>query len=78
MDTAYRTINGVRIVATHAGGPYIDLHWHSADSPAFEVINVWDYRAGKLIDGLNISRELTEWIRETGASEIRNYYRHTA
>ena len=28
--TAYRTVNGVRIVATYNGGPYIDLHWHTA------------------------------------------------
>lgn len=75
--TAYRTINGTRIVATYNGGPYIDLHWHSALGPAFEVINVWDYRAGKR-EEFNVSAKLTEWIKDTGAAEIANYYRHTA
>ena len=74
--TAYRTVNGVRIVATYNCGPYIDLHWHTADGPAFEVINVWDYRAGSR-KPFNISDELTEWLREN-RSEIANYYRHTA
>ena len=74
--TAYRTVNGVRIVATYNGGPYIDLHWHTADDPAFEVINVWDYRTGSLRP-FNLSAELTDWIREN-RRELANYYRHTA
>ena len=74
--TAYRTVNGVRIVATYTGGPYIDLHWHTASGPAFEVINVWDYRAGAR-KPFNLSAELTEWLREN-RRELANYYRHTA
>ena len=74
--TAHRTVNGVRIVATYTGGPYIDLHWHTAAGPAFEVINVWDYRAGSR-KPFNLSAELTEWLREN-RREIANYYRHTA
>ena len=74
--TAYRTVNGVRIVATYNGGPYIDLHWHTAAGPAFEVINVWDYRAGSR-KPFNLSAELTGWLREN-RREIANYYRHTA
>lgn len=34
------------IVATWQGGPYVDLHWDWAQSPAFEVLNVWDYETG--------------------------------
>lgn len=84
MDTAYRTVkNGsdygdVQIVAVHNGGPYIDLFWGHDLESAFEVINVWDYRTGKLIDNLSVSRKLSEWIKDTGTAEIRNYYRHTA
>lgn len=83
MQTAYRTIqldqyNTVQIHAEYTGGIYIDLHWHTYYGPAFEVINVYDYRAGKLQDNINVSKELTEWIKATGKAEIRNYYRHTA
>lgn len=74
--TAYRTVNGLRIVATYNGGPYIDLHWDSAHGPAFEVINVWDYRKGER-ERFNLSAKLTEWIKQTGICEIRNYRRHT-
>lgn len=74
--TAYRTVGDYRIVATYNGGPYIDLHWHTADGPAFEVINVWDYSTGSR-KPFNLSAELTEWLREN-RSEISNYYRHTA
>jgi len=75
--TAFRTVNGVRIVATYNGGPYIDLHWHTADGPAFEVINVWDYRTGSR-KPFNLSAELTDWIKSQPRGEIANYYRHTA
>lgn len=74
--TAYRTVGVFRIVATYGGGPYIDLHWWDASGPAFEVINVWDYRAGSR-KPFNLSAELTGWIREN-RREIANYYRHTA
>ena len=74
--TAYRTVGPFRIVATYNGGPYIDLHWDSADGPAFEVINVWDYRTGER-KRFNLSAELTKWIRSTGLREIRNYRRNT-
>ena len=74
--TAYRTVGQFRIVATYTGGPYIDLHWHTAAGPAFEVINVWDYRAGAR-KPFNLSAELTGWLREN-RHEIANYYRHTA
>ena len=74
--TAYRTVGPFKIVATYNGGPYIDLHWEDAHGPAFEVINVWDYRAGSR-KPFNLSAELTEWIREN-RREIANYYRHTA
>ena len=74
--TAYRTVGDYRIVATYNGGPYIDLHWHTADGLAFEVINVWDYRAGAR-KPFNLSDELTEWLREN-RRELSNYYRHTA
>ena len=74
--TAYRTVGQFRIVATYTGGPYIDLHWHTAAGPAFEVINVWDYRTGSR-KPFNLSAELTEWLREN-RREIANYYRHTA
>lgn len=77
-ETAYRTIDDtIQIVAVWRGGIYIDLFWgHNLES-AFEVINVYDYRAGKLQDNVNVSKELTEWIKSTGKAEIRNYYRHT-
>lgn len=75
--TAFRTVEGVRIVATYNSGPYIDLHWHTADGPAFEVINVFDYRRGER-ETFNLSAKLSEWIKDTGTAEIRNYYRHTA
>ena len=74
--TAYRTVGQFSIVATYTGGPYIDLHWHTAAGPAFEVINVGDYRAGAR-KPFNLSAELTEWLREN-RREIANYYRHTA
>jgi len=83
--TAKRTVtldtwNGykVEIHATWSGGTYIDLHWNSPEGNVLEVINVYDYRSGKIKDDVNVSRELSEWIRETGIEEIRNYYRHTA
>ncbi len=78
-ETAYRTIDDtIQIVAVWKGGIYIDLFWgHNLES-AFEVINVYDYRAGKIQDNVNVSKELTEWIKATGKAEIRNYYRHTA
>ncbi|QOC59440.1 hypothetical protein SEA_LIFES_119 [Microbacterium phage Lifes] len=78
-ETAYRTIDDtIQIVAVWRGGIYIDLFWgHNLES-AFEVINVYDYRAGKIQDNVNVSKELTEWIKSTGKAEIRNYYRHTA
>lgn len=74
--TAYRTVGNYRIVATYNGGPYIDLHWNAADGPAFEVINVWDYRAGSR-KPFNLSHELTVWLRGN-RHELTNYYRHTA
>jgi hypothetical protein len=74
--TAFRTVNGYRIVATYSGGPYIDLHWNDANGPAFEVINVWDYRTGSR-KPFNLSQELTDWVREN-RREIANYWRHTA
>lgn len=74
--TAFRTVEGLRIVATYSGGPYIDLHWDSANGPAFEVINVWDYRKGER-ERFNLSAKLTEWIKQTGLREIRNYRRNT-
>ena len=50
-ETAYRTIDvTIQIVGVWRGGIYIDLFWgHNLES-AFEVINVYDYRAGKLQD----------------------------
>lgn len=83
-QTAYRTVGTygygepVRIYAVWGGGMYIDLAWYSANGPVFEVINVYDYRAGKVQDDVNVSRELTEWIKATGKAEIANYFRHTA
>ena len=75
--TAFRTVDGLRIVATYSGGPYIDLHWGTVDGPVFEVINVWDYRKGER-ERFNLSAKLSKWIKDTGRAEIRNYYRHTA
>lgn len=76
---AFEVINvsRVRIYATYSGGPYIDLHWHSPSGPVFEVINVYDYRAGEVKPDLNVSRELSEWLREN-RQELANYYRNTA
>lgn len=78
-DTAYRTIDqDMQIVATWSGGMYIELFWgHNLQEP-FEVINVYDYRAGRIEENVNVSKELTKWISSTGKAEIRNYYRHTA
>lgn len=81
--TAHRTIPGtaagfgnLKVVAEWKGGMYIDLHWDSVDGNVFEVINVYDYQAGKVRD-VNVSHELTEWLKEN-RSELPNYYRHTA
>lgn len=80
MDTAYRTLRNseIQIVAVWQGGMYIELFWgHNLNDP-FEVINVYDYQAGKIQDNVNVSKELTQWMKDTGTAEIVNYYRHTA
>ena len=82
--TAHRTIpstaaryGNFRVVAEWSGGMYIDLHWDSLDGNIFEVINVYDYQAGKIQDNVNVSHKLTKWLKEN-RSELPNYYRHTA
>lgn len=55
------------IRGTYAGGPYIDLHF--GDGPAFDVINVWDYAAGKpTIENTEnaVWDALVEWLDAMG------------
>lgn len=80
-NTAYRTVNvkglgATKIVAKYTGGIYIDLHWFTAEGPVLEVINVYNYQAGK-VEEFNTSQELTEWLKGVDAEELANYYRHT-
>ena len=81
-NSAYRTVQvkglgATKVVATWDGGMYIDIHWFSASGPVMEVVNVYDYRAGKIQDNANVSAELTEWLKEHDSAELANYYRHT-
>lgn len=68
-----------RITATYHGGAYIDLHFGNADGPAFEVINVWDYAAGKARIAFRqsaVADRLAEWIddnRDSLAHDLPNY-----
>ena len=79
-NIAYRTVNvkglgKTKIVATN-DGVYTHLHWFDSNGPILEVINNWDYRAGKLMD-VNVSASLTEWLSEHDSAELANYYRNT-
>lgn len=63
-----------RIVATWQGGAYIDLHFDTAASPAFEVINVYDYaaRAARIpFRQSALADRLAEWL-----SDNRDNLRH--
>jgi hypothetical protein len=67
------------IVGTYEGGAYIDLHFDSASAPAFDVINVWDYRAdAPTIPNTSaaVKAEMIEWRDEAGdslAHDLVNY-----
>lgn len=80
---AHRTVNvrglgATKIVAEYDGGMYINLRWFNEFGPIMEVINVYDYRAGK-IEEFNTSAELTGWLRENGSpATLANYFRNTA
>lgn len=81
-NTAYRTVNvkglgPTKMVATWDQGMYIDLHWFSDQGPVLDVVNVYDYKAGRIQDNVNVSAELTEWLKEHDSAELANYYRHT-
>ncbi len=86
MTIASITRDGLTIVGSYSGGAYIELHWDSADSDAFEVINVWDYETGQSqINGTvrSVTDALAQWVIDIedgnpGHDELRNYYRHTA
>jgi hypothetical protein len=79
-----------RITAVWQGGAYVDLYWGSDKSgrAPFDVINVWDYRAGKVEEHMSqwgaLTRELEEWYESLGETaadrraELSNYYAHTA
>ena len=77
--TAYRTVKidgyPVHINAVWEGGMYIDLQWSNGNT--LEVINVFDYRAGKIKDDVNVSRELTEWLKEQDHDSLQAYYYNT-
>ncbi len=77
IKTAHRTVGQYKIVAVWHGGTYIDLHWDSPAGNVLEVINVHDYKTGKTREDVNVSHELTEWLREN-RREVPNYFRHTA
>lgn len=81
-NTAYRTVfvkglGDTKIAAKFDGGIYIELHWFDQFGPILEVINVYDYRAGKATE-FNVSAELTNWLKENGSPDtLANYYRNT-
>ena len=81
-NTAYRTVfveglGYTKIVAKYGGGIYIDLHWFDQFGSILEVVNVYDYRAGK-VGEFNVSAELTKWLKENGSPDtLANYYRNT-
>ena len=62
-------------------GVYIDVYWAGrADVPPFEVINIYDYAAGKceITDRDEFIAKCREWVRESEwESEADNYRRHT-
>lgn len=62
-------------------GVYIDVYWAGhEDVPPFEVINIYDYAAGKCeITGRDeFIAKCKEWVRESEwESEADNYRRHT-
>ncbi len=78
MATATVTVEGYDIRATYEGGAYIDLHFGESDI-AFDVINVYDYRAGApTIPNTDeaVAAELAEWIEAAGDSlrhDLDNY-----
>lgn len=82
-SSAYRTVNvkGLGDTRVHAawfpGATYINLHWFDAQGPVLEVINVHDYATGQTRTDVNVSQELTEWLKEHDSAELANYYRNT-
>ena len=77
--TAVITANGQTIVGTYHGGAYIDLHFDRADAPAFDVINVYDYAAGKATIPFTsdaVRDEMLGWVEAAGdslAHDLDNY-----
>jgi hypothetical protein len=85
-----------QVSAVWRGGPYIDLFWGydpaygqpGDDRAPFDVINVYDYRAGRVSEHMTrwgaVTRELEEWYESLGespddrAAELTNYFNHTA
>lgn len=74
--TAVITVEGQTIVGTYHGGAYIDLHFEDASAPAFEVINVYDYAAGKTTIPFTsdaVRDEMLTWAEEVTTHDLDNY-----
>ena len=68
--------NGGKVQAVYTGGAYIDITFGEREH-ATEVINVYDYAAGKSTiptTAKAVERELVRWLRETNP-EIEIYER---
>ena len=74
--TAHIEVAGQTIVGTYHGGAYIDLHFDEASAPAFEVINVYDYAAGKATIPFTsdaVRDEMLTWAEEVDLHDLDNY-----
>lgn len=61
-----------------SGGAYVDIYATGADAP-FEVLNVYDYRAGRpaipfTVEALSCAAQ--EWLTEVWDAEWEAYYRN--
>lgn len=70
--TAYVTRGGIEIKGRYAGGAYIDVYIGGSPEP-IEVINVFDYEAGRSTiehKTQQVRHELIEWAKDYSHNEL--------
>jgi hypothetical protein len=70
-DMRPRTVTIEEVTFRDHGGPYIDV---CLGDRAFDVINVWDYAAGKRREYGSLRLRARQWMRENAADYRRNGY----
>lgn len=71
-----RSINGYSLIFVWSGGPYVEIHFDTVGSTAFEIINVWDYEKDEPripFTQKALGRAAARWVAENEDS-LDNYW----